>query len=85
MRVRLGHHAAVLAATIVVLTGCGDSRSQSWQYGYDNADPAVQMVTLGVDADSACRSVPEIGKPEGDLNRTEVLQGCLAALADAAG
>lgn len=67
-----------------VLTACG-GHSESWQYGYDNAGPAVQMVGAGVDEESACRSTPGIGQPSGDLNSSEVVAGCLAAIAETSG
>lgn len=68
----------LLAAASVV--SCG-GHSESWQFGYDNADSAVRKVSLGVAEETACRSISGIG----DRDRNEVVQGCLAALDEASG
>ncbi len=62
--------------------GCG-GHSESWQYGYDNAGPAAQLVSAGVAEESACRSISGVGDAGRELDRNEVVSGCLAALADA--
>lgn len=81
MRLRAG------AATLLVgaaVTACG-GHSESWQYGYDNAGAARQMVGAGVDEESACRSIAGVGQTPDGHDSAEVIQGCLAALADASG
>ncbi|MGK2881309.1 MAG: hypothetical protein ACSLE6_11110 [Mycobacterium sp.] len=76
---------AALGVLITCLPACGAERSESWQFGHDNADAAISMVMAGVSDESACRSMS--GDAEGgvDLNRAEVIQGCLAAVQEGAG
>lgn len=72
--------AAVLICALV-LTGCGETHSESWQYGYDHAESAARLTTSGLSNEDACRSIIQRGGDADGLDRNDIVAGCLAALA----
>jgi hypothetical protein len=73
---------AMLAVFVAaVVSACG-GQSEEWQYGYRHADSARGLISQGVSAESACRSIAGLGygRENGVIRSADAYSGCMAGL-----
>lgn len=60
------------------------AHSDEWRYGHSHRGQARQIMTTGVSAESACRSVASYGygRTNGVINSQDAYDGCMAGLRD---
>lgn len=74
---------AMFLSLAMAAAACG--HSDEWQYGYNHRGTAQQIMTQGVSAESACRSVAGYGfgrDGDGVINSQDAYDGCMAGLRD---
>jgi hypothetical protein len=75
----------MLATSALALVGCATGHSESWQYGYERANSAEQILDSAASVRQACSMSMTFAALTDDhepLDKEEVIAGCVQGVKD---